>query len=621
MTVTLSLFAGAGAQFLDNNGNPLSGGKIYTYQAGTTTPLTTYTTNSGTIAHTNPIVLDAAGRVPSSGEIWLTDSVGYKFVLKNSNDVLLATWDNISGNNDPAFSYYTPNTGSLLAPGPLTVKSALDQITNEDTGASKIGYLAPFTGSVTTTVEGKLAQTVSVKDFGAACDWNGSTGTDDTTAIQAALDYAYSLPGIVEVVNPGASKVTATLILGSNVIFRGGSLTCTTDNIPIIKVSKDALNSYWQVKDMGLVYVNPQVAFGGKGNAICLGDVNTVAYEYEISNVSTNNARSAVSLPTLVGAFAFLGRHTNIRSYKGTGPAFEIIGSATGAHTTLTFTDCYYQGEAGSEISTASLFSLYRVTGLTVNNCACDRTAKSSGALAYFESCIGNIETIVSEGNLLSRASDIGAFYQFAGSKIVVNNLIATANTVTLTGSGSFGFIRANDSSQVIVDSIQDLNNTVSDSSSGNYYTIVIDANSILYNNFFNNTGASPGLSTNEIVTNNKFYARRLNGSDRTRIDGGCLVMFGTAPPTTGTFDVGDKLINTTVNGVSPVTQWQCVVAGTPGTWRAVGSFTGLGPTANRPTLTASDRAVMYFDTTLDADGKPIWWTGTAWVDATGAVV
>jgi hypothetical protein len=43
--------------------------------------------------------------------------------------------------------------------------------------------------------------------------------------------------------------------------------------------------------------------------------------------------------------------------------------------------------------------------------------------------------------------------------------------------------------------------------------------------------------------------------------------------------------------------------------------------TANRPTPSASDVGLQYFDTTLDADGKPIWWTGTAWVDATGAVV
>jgi hypothetical protein len=43
--------------------------------------------------------------------------------------------------------------------------------------------------------------------------------------------------------------------------------------------------------------------------------------------------------------------------------------------------------------------------------------------------------------------------------------------------------------------------------------------------------------------------------------------------------------------------------------------------TGSRPTLTANDVGLMYLDTTLDADGHPIWWTGTAWVDAQGLVV
>ena len=43
--------------------------------------------------------------------------------------------------------------------------------------------------------------------------------------------------------------------------------------------------------------------------------------------------------------------------------------------------------------------------------------------------------------------------------------------------------------------------------------------------------------------------------------------------------------------------------------------------TANRPTPSASDIGLQYLDTTLDADGKPIAWNGSAWVDATGAVV
>ena len=98
MTVNLSALAGAGQQFFDNTGNVLSGGKLYSYEAGTTTPQATYTSANGATAHTNPIVLDSAGRV-ATGEIWLTAGENYKFVLKTSTDVTLVTWDNITGIN------------------------------------------------------------------------------------------------------------------------------------------------------------------------------------------------------------------------------------------------------------------------------------------------------------------------------------------------------------------------------------------------------------------------------------------------------------------------------------------------------------------------------------------
>jgi hypothetical protein len=96
MAVFLSPVGGVAAQFFTNTGAVLTGGKLYTYAAGTTTPLVSYTTNAGNVARTNPIVLDAAGRVPDGGEIWIT-SASYKFVLTDSNDVLIATYDNISG--------------------------------------------------------------------------------------------------------------------------------------------------------------------------------------------------------------------------------------------------------------------------------------------------------------------------------------------------------------------------------------------------------------------------------------------------------------------------------------------------------------------------------------------
>ncbi len=95
MAVFLSPVGGAAAQFFTNSGVILSGGKLYAYAAGTTTPKPTYTSSSGNTAHNHPIILDSAGRVPG-GEIWLLASP-YKFALYTTNDVLIATYDNISG--------------------------------------------------------------------------------------------------------------------------------------------------------------------------------------------------------------------------------------------------------------------------------------------------------------------------------------------------------------------------------------------------------------------------------------------------------------------------------------------------------------------------------------------
>jgi len=108
--VYLSPFGGVGAQFFDSNGLPLSGGLIYTYAAGTTTQQATYTSSFGSIAQSNPIVLNASGRVPS-GEIWLTAGLSYKFVLQTSAAVTIGTYDNIFATAIPTVADFT-GTGS-----------------------------------------------------------------------------------------------------------------------------------------------------------------------------------------------------------------------------------------------------------------------------------------------------------------------------------------------------------------------------------------------------------------------------------------------------------------------------------------------------------------------------
>lgn len=111
MSVNLSAFAGAGWQFFNDNGDPLTGGKLYTYAAGTTTPEVTYTSQSGGTAHSNPIILDAAGRIPVGGEIWLGVGVAYKFILKTSTEVQVWSADNITGISGSALIANFTGTG------------------------------------------------------------------------------------------------------------------------------------------------------------------------------------------------------------------------------------------------------------------------------------------------------------------------------------------------------------------------------------------------------------------------------------------------------------------------------------------------------------------------------
>ena len=94
MAVNLSPI-GNGFQFFSTTGIPLAGGKIYSYQAGSSTPLATYSDSGGAIPNANPIILGTDGRPQT--EIWLTYGYNYKFVLNDANDVTIQTYDNIYG--------------------------------------------------------------------------------------------------------------------------------------------------------------------------------------------------------------------------------------------------------------------------------------------------------------------------------------------------------------------------------------------------------------------------------------------------------------------------------------------------------------------------------------------
>jgi len=439
MSVTLSLFAGAGQQFFDNNGNPLTGGKIYTYAAGTTTPLVTYTSLSGTIPHTNPIVLDAAGRVPSGGEIWLTVGVGYKFVVKTSTDVLIGTYDNIpsaaqppAANDADSIMYeqgYTVTAGSFVIGNTYRIVSVgTTDFTLIGAGSNTPGlhFVATGAGSGTgtaefsQTVEAKLQQTVSVKDYGAV----GDGTTDDTAAIQAAVT-ALSV-GDNLTFPPGTYKLSAEIlfngksqidVFGYGATIKGGSTrlrsyfnVCGTDKMRFFGFDFDLMFGTVQQylpADYPNVY---NVAIFGNGN---IGSVGTVEVrDCRFKNLYTNAVRVVIAGGVKVEDCAFTSPVQNqnqttehistgtigfVEVYRCSfvnanpgGPDYGVCGVVmSGVRTRANVEDCNFEycgrSNAGSH-RLAVIDEYYDANNVTIRN---NRSKNTLGQFMRLSACWG----------------------------------------------------------------------------------------------------------------------------------------------------------------------------------------------------------------------------------------
>lgn len=238
-------------QYFDSNGNNLSGGKLFAYASGTSTPLDTYSDQAGTIPNTNPVVLNARGEATI---FW--GSSAYKVVLKDASDVEIWTQDNLQASTGVADLASTSATkgaalvgfdGGTLADymknksaqvvSSITALKAIDK--TKFTRAFATGYYAsgdggggPYWfdstdtsssdngGTIIVALDGgrwklaKMSLGVSIKQFGA----KGDGVTDDTSAIQAAVNSVQASVGGELVIPVGTYLVTSISVPSGNAV-------------------------------------------------------------------------------------------------------------------------------------------------------------------------------------------------------------------------------------------------------------------------------------------------------------------------------------------------------------------------------------------------------------------
>lgn len=231
--MTTALTPSPKAQFLANDGTPLVGGKLYTYVAGTTTPLATYTSYSGLTANTNPIILDSRGEA----NVWL-DVGPYKLALYDADNALIWTVDNIYSANSGVFSGPVSGTTATFS-GALSAASGTFS-GNMSAGGNVSGVNGTFTGAVSGTT-GTFSGAIS-----------GTTGTF-TGNIQSTSQNGSCLAGFRNRVINGNFYADQRNSGASQAITAGAALAytvdrfyayCTGANVTGQRVAGTAPNAY-----------------------------------------------------------------------------------------------------------------------------------------------------------------------------------------------------------------------------------------------------------------------------------------------------------------------------------------------------------------------------------------
>lgn len=243
------------AQFFDTNGDPLVGGKVYTYAAGTTTPLQTYTSASGVTANTNPVILDSRGEC----DLWFSTASSYKVVLESATNVLQWTVDNIATYGTAA-SQNANNvaiTGGTISGVTITTSTITGDISGNAGTVTNGVYLTATQTLTNKTITG-LASASTVKD---------SLGTDYTIGFRTVPQSANTTAAASDIGKH--LYVSATTTVPSGVFVAGDEFLVVSSSASTVTLTQGAGTT---LRLGGTATTGSRtVAAYGVANVLCVG--------------------------------------------------------------------------------------------------------------------------------------------------------------------------------------------------------------------------------------------------------------------------------------------------------------------------------------------------------------
>ena len=409
-------------QIYGSDGNPLVGGKIYTYAAGTTTPLATYTDAGGLTANTNPIILNSLGQA----NIWLAPSSSYKFSVYTSADVLLYTVDNIATPID-----YLSLVTSLASPPPIGS-------TAPNTGA--FTTLAATTGTITTV----NCTTVNATTVNAATVTATGTVTAETLTFEGGGSMTKPPePGIQPITASVAANALTVTLNPTTLDFRSATLTSGTVVSRLISSAISVVVSSGST--LGTI-----AATQSRIVVLALDNAGTV--ELAVVNISGGNdlTETGVISTTAEGGVGAADSASTIYSTTArSGVAYRVVGyiestqATAGTWATAPSTIQGYGGQALASMSGLGYGQTPQALALTQTSSYYNTTGKPFQVNVFAISNVVNsvIVVVLDSVTTLYGSSNGGGVGGFVAISFIVNPGMVFA--VTATASATLSSITA----------------------------------------------------------------------------------------------------------------------------------------------------------------------------------